>query len=111
MDEDDVFGQVGSILADLNVLARVVIPGTVDHFFDVEPTHQDVFVFVEQPDVIDELESLETLFDGRHHVEHALLLFGREMEGVGDREMVIQMVMDAALKPPPVDTFDERTDT
>ena len=118
VNDDRVFRQLGLALVMVDrrhapvtdpsgVCAGIVITRTVDHLFHVEATQQDVLVFVNQTHVVGDLETLKPFFDAGQHVQHALLFLIGEMVGVGNRKVIVQMVVDAPLEAPGVNAVDE----
>ena len=73
----------------------VIVPGAVDVFLDVKPAQQNVFVFVDQPNVVGKLKALVTFLYGFGQPQHdPLVAFRFEHLAVGNAEVVVQVVDD-----------------
>ena len=88
---------------------RIVVALPIDHFFDVKAGEQDVLVFVDQADVIGDLKTLKTLFDGRGQFGHGLLIRGI-FQGllVRNGKVIVHVMANPAIHAPLLDGLNQR---
>jgi hypothetical protein len=91
----------------LHYAFAVVVPRAEDGFLDVASNDQDVFVIVEDLDVVMDLKSLESLLHHRPQIPHAFLFVFREMLAVWNGEVVIHMEKKALVLSPLLYVVDE----